>query len=153
MSPATFVHLRLHTEYSLKDSVVRIPELLERAAKLRMPAPTDAPELANTIAEFAKSGVGAPIRVLKVTDPEHQYDGTRCHVHFEPVAAAKTYDVWVSPYADGRGALQLGKAWTESGKLIVGLAPDTQFYVFVVYTDASGQISKPSAAFPIATAI
>ena len=38
MSPATFVHLRLHTEYSLKDSVVRIPELLERAAKLRMPA-------------------------------------------------------------------------------------------------------------------
>ena len=37
-SAATFVHLRLHTEYSLQDSVVRIPELTERAAKLRMPA-------------------------------------------------------------------------------------------------------------------
>src|SRR5262245_42815443 len=37
-SAATFVHLRLHTEYSLQDSVVRIPELLERAAQLRMPA-------------------------------------------------------------------------------------------------------------------
>jgi DNA polymerase-3 subunit alpha len=38
MAPATFVHLRLHTEYSLQDSVVRIPELVERAAKLAMPA-------------------------------------------------------------------------------------------------------------------
>ncbi|HET9865048.1 MAG TPA: DNA polymerase III subunit alpha [Steroidobacteraceae bacterium] len=37
MQPA-FVHLRLHTEYSLKDSVVRIPELVERAAELGMPA-------------------------------------------------------------------------------------------------------------------
>ncbi|HEX6638289.1 MAG TPA: DNA polymerase III subunit alpha, partial [Steroidobacteraceae bacterium] len=38
MSQATFIHLRLHTEYSLQDSVVRIPELVERAAELRMPA-------------------------------------------------------------------------------------------------------------------
>ena len=41
MSPSaqpTFVHLRLHTEFSLQDSVVRIPELVERAAQLGMPA-------------------------------------------------------------------------------------------------------------------
>src|SRR5688572_16520722 len=41
MSPSVqpaFVHLRLHTEYSLQDSVVRIPELVERAAQLGMPA-------------------------------------------------------------------------------------------------------------------
>jgi DNA polymerase-3 subunit alpha len=37
ISPA-FIHLRLHTEYSLQDSVVRIPELVERAAQLGMPA-------------------------------------------------------------------------------------------------------------------
>ena len=36
MSP--FVHLRLHTEYSLLDSVLRIPELLARTAELGMPA-------------------------------------------------------------------------------------------------------------------
>src|SRR3954469_13797991 len=36
--PGSFVHLRLHTEYSLQDSVVRIPELVERAARLGMPA-------------------------------------------------------------------------------------------------------------------
>src|SRR5688572_32273795 len=38
MAAATFVHLRLHTEFSLKDSVVRIPELVERCAALGMPA-------------------------------------------------------------------------------------------------------------------
>ena len=38
MPPAAFVHLRLHTEFSLQDSVVRIPELVERVAALGMPA-------------------------------------------------------------------------------------------------------------------
>ena len=38
MSSAVFVHLRLHTEFSLQDSVVRIPELVERTAALGMPA-------------------------------------------------------------------------------------------------------------------
>ncbi|MBC8028204.1 MAG: DNA polymerase III subunit alpha, partial [Steroidobacteraceae bacterium] len=33
-----FVHLRVHTEFSLQDSVVRIPELVERTAALGMPA-------------------------------------------------------------------------------------------------------------------
>ena len=32
---ATFVHLRLHTEYSLIDSVVRVPELIEAVAAAR----------------------------------------------------------------------------------------------------------------------
>src|SRR6186713_144495 len=38
MPSAAFVHLRLHTEFSLQDSVVRIPELVERTASLGMPA-------------------------------------------------------------------------------------------------------------------
>src|SRR5690349_16222069 len=38
MSSAKFVHLRIHTEFSLQDSVVRIPELVEQVAKLGMPA-------------------------------------------------------------------------------------------------------------------
>ena len=33
-----FVHLRLHTEYSLSDSVVRIPELVTAVAAAGMPA-------------------------------------------------------------------------------------------------------------------
>jgi DNA polymerase-3 subunit alpha len=35
---ASFIHLRLHTEFSLQDSVVRIPELVEKTAQLGMPA-------------------------------------------------------------------------------------------------------------------
>jgi DNA polymerase-3 subunit alpha len=38
MSTPGFVHLRLHTEYSLVDSVVRVPELIEAAAAADMPA-------------------------------------------------------------------------------------------------------------------
>ncbi len=38
MPSPEFVHLRLHTEFSLQDSVVRIPELVEKAASLGMPA-------------------------------------------------------------------------------------------------------------------
>jgi DNA polymerase-3 subunit alpha len=33
-----FVHLRLHTEYSLVDGIVRVPELMAAAAAARMPA-------------------------------------------------------------------------------------------------------------------
>jgi DNA polymerase III subunit alpha len=33
-----FVHLRLHTEYSLVDGVVRVPELMEAVAAAGMPA-------------------------------------------------------------------------------------------------------------------
>ncbi|MGE0580984.1 MAG: DNA polymerase III subunit alpha [Steroidobacteraceae bacterium] len=38
MSGAGFVHLRVHTEYSLVDSVVRVPELVAAAAAAGMPA-------------------------------------------------------------------------------------------------------------------
>ncbi len=115
-----------------------------RLSRLRMPVPTSAPELENPITELAKAGVGAPTTVKRVTDPQHQYDGTRCHVEFEPVAGATGYDVWVSPYADGKGAMQLGKGWKESGQMITGLRPGREFYVFVVYTDKDGKASKPS---------
>src|SRR6185369_16408667 len=37
ISPA-FIHIPIHTEYSLQDSVVRIPELVARVAQLGMPA-------------------------------------------------------------------------------------------------------------------
>jgi DNA polymerase-3 subunit alpha len=33
-----FVHLHLHTEFSLLDGACRIDELLDQAAKLEMPA-------------------------------------------------------------------------------------------------------------------
>jgi DNA polymerase-3 subunit alpha len=38
MSSPGFVHLRLHTEFSLQDSVIRVPELMQAVASLGMPA-------------------------------------------------------------------------------------------------------------------
>ena len=52
--PPMFIHLRLHTEYSLVDSVVRIPALVEQVAERGMPAVaiTDIGNLFGWIAGF-----------------------------------------------------------------------------------------------------
>jgi len=120
-----------------------------RLSKLRMPIPAGSPDIENPITDLEKNGVGAPTQVLKVADPDHMYDGTRCHVFFNTVDGAKGYDIWVSPYADGRGAIKLAGGWTESGKLLEGLRPETNFYIFVAYTDKDGKVSKPSQPLKI----
>ncbi len=38
MSAAGFVHLRVHSEYSIADGLIRLPDLARRAAELSMPA-------------------------------------------------------------------------------------------------------------------
>ncbi len=71
-SAAAFVHLRLHTEYSLEDGLIRIGPLLDRVAELGMPAVamTDWHNLfalvkfyRAAIARGIKPIVGADIRV------------------------------------------------------------------------------------------
>jgi hypothetical protein len=120
-----------------------------RLSRIRLPAPKAAPELDNPIGRFAAEGVGQPATIGKIAPPEREYDGRRCNVFFDAVAGAASYDVWVSPYADGRGAIQLGKGWTASGQLLTGLSPNTDLYLFLVYTDANGKTSKPSAGFKV----
>ncbi len=70
----SFVHLRLHTEYSLEDGMVRINSLLDRVAELGMPAVamTDWHNLFGlvkfyqaAIARGIKPIVGADIRVVE----------------------------------------------------------------------------------------
>jgi hypothetical protein len=120
-----------------------------RLSRLRMPVPAGMPELANPIARLTESGVGAAPVVTKVAPPEREPDGTRCLVFFEKSPDAATYDVWASPYADGRGAVDLGKGWTEPGQLLTGLRPHTDFYLFVVAVAKDGKRSKPSAGFKV----
>ncbi len=38
MKPTSFVHLHLHSEFSISDGLCRIPDLIEKCAKLNMPA-------------------------------------------------------------------------------------------------------------------
>jgi hypothetical protein len=120
-----------------------------RRSRLRMPLPAAAPDLANPIRAMTVAGTTAGPEVTKVTPPERAYDGRRCHVHFAPAAGAKAYDVWVSTYADGRGATLLGKGWTAPGQLLTGLAPNINLYLFVVAKDPAGWSSRPGKGFKV----
>jgi hypothetical protein len=120
-----------------------------RRSRLRMPLPTTAPELANPIRKLAEAGTTAGPNVTKIAPPEREYDGRRCHVHFAPSAGAKSYDLWVSAYADGRGAILLGKDWTGPGQLLTGLSPNVDLYLFIVAKDTAGKSSQPGNGFKI----
>jgi DNA polymerase-3 subunit alpha len=60
-----FVHLRLHTEYSLLDGIVRVPELMSAVAAAGMPAValTDQSNLFAMV-KFYKEALGAGIKPL-----------------------------------------------------------------------------------------
>lgn len=120
-----------------------------RLSRLRMPVPSAPPDLANPIRDLTESGTEAGPEVTKIQPPEREYDGRRCHVHFTTVATAKTYDVWVSTYPDGRGAILLGKDWTAPAQLLTGLSPNIDLYLFVVAKDAAGKPSKPGKGFKV----
>ena len=62
MPEAPFVHLHVHSEYSILDGACRIPALVEKAARLEMPAValTDHGSLAGAVElhrEARKAGV------------------------------------------------------------------------------------------------
>ena len=79
---AGFVHLHLHTEYSLVDSTVRIPELVARCSEQKMSAValTDQNNLfglvkfyRKAIAEGVKPIIGLDLRIVNDDDPEHPF--------------------------------------------------------------------------------
>ena len=67
--PANFVHLRVHTEFSLHDSLVRIKPLIKRVAELNMPACaiTDLTNFYGLI-KFYKAAQGAGIKPIAGSD-------------------------------------------------------------------------------------
>ncbi|MDX1507800.1 MAG: PHP domain-containing protein, partial [Woeseiaceae bacterium] len=78
----TFVHLHVHTEYSLVDSTVRIPALMQSCAEERMPAValTDKNNLfgmvkfySKAVAAGVKPLIGADIRIIDDGDPDRPY--------------------------------------------------------------------------------
>jgi hypothetical protein len=146
--PASDGDVRLGDLYAEYDAEADGTPEAVRLAAISMPVP-EVKGLANPIAELAASGTGAALKIERITLPAQQADGTQCHVHFPKVEGAKQYDVLASPYADGRGALPVGNAWKEPGGLIRGLRPNTDFYLFVTYTDNEGNVSKPSAPLKI----
>src|SRR5256714_5550615 len=65
MARDSFVHLHLHTEYSLLDGAIRMKELMEKTAELKMPAVamTDHGNLYGAI-EFYQEARGAGIKPI-----------------------------------------------------------------------------------------
>ena len=63
--PASFVHLRLHTEYSLVDGLVRVKPLVKTLAGMNMPAVavTDQNNLCSLV-KFYKAAMGAGIKPI-----------------------------------------------------------------------------------------
>ena len=78
MSASSFVHLHVHTEYSLVDSTVRIPALMTNVAADGMPAiaMTDSNNLfglvkfyRRAVAAGIKPIIGADLRIANEDDP------------------------------------------------------------------------------------
>jgi hypothetical protein len=120
-----------------------------RQARLRMPVPVAPAALANPLTKLRQTGTGDGPTITKIEPPAREYDGRRCLVHFAPAAKGAKYDIWVSPYADGRGAVQLGVGWAGPGQLLTGLSANVDLYLFVVAVDAAGRRSRPGPGFKI----
>lgn len=85
MSQPPFIHLNVHSEYSIVDSTIRIPQLIGQIKDMGMPAVaiTDVNNLFGTIKFFnaaKKAGikpiVGADVLVQKDDDPDHTWEIT-----------------------------------------------------------------------------
>jgi len=65
MSEAQFVHLRVHSEFSLVDGLVRVKELVKAAAKYGMPAVglTDQTNF-YALVKFYKAALGAGVKPI-----------------------------------------------------------------------------------------
>ena len=68
MQPA-FIHLRLHTEFSLVDGIVKIKPLINRLADLNMPAiaVTDHANLFSLV-KFYKAALGQGVKPISGAD-------------------------------------------------------------------------------------
>jgi DNA polymerase-3 subunit alpha len=118
--PAAFVHLRLHTEYSLNDSVVRVPELIAAVAAGGMPAVAVTDEgnlfaMVKFYREALKAGVKPLIGVdLLVGEEAERQTPTRLTLLCQSQAGYRNLARLVSrTYLEGqgRGAPRLERSW------------------------------------------
>lgn len=122
MSP-TFIHLRLHTEYSLSDGLVRIEDLLETTAKLQMPAVavTDNMNLFATV-KFYKEALSTGVKPIIGADcwihnPQNEKQPFRLTLLCQNDQGYKNLIELISQaYLEGQGTGSpiLQRAWLET---------------------------------------
>ncbi|TLY94671.1 MAG: DNA polymerase III subunit alpha [Gammaproteobacteria bacterium] len=131
--PHGFVHLRLHTEYSLSDSVVRVPELVAAVAAAGMPAVavTDQGNLFAMVKfyrEALKAGVKPLVGVdLLVAEEGERQPPTRLTLLCQSPAGYRNLARLVSrAYLEGqeRGTPRIERGWLSTGELegLIGLS-------------------------------
>src|SRR5438132_13545595 len=131
--PHGFVHLRLHTEYSLSDSVVRVPELIAAVAAAGMPAVavTDQGNLFAMVKfyrEALKAGVKPLVGVdLLVAEEGERQPPTRLTLLCQSPAGYRNLARLVSrAYLEGqeRGTPRIERGWLSTGELegLIGLS-------------------------------
>jgi DNA polymerase-3 subunit alpha len=136
MSPA-FVHLRLHTEYSLTDSVVRVPELIAAVAAGGMPAVAVTDEgnlfaMVKFYREALKAGVKPLIGVdLLVGEDAERQAPTRLTLLCQSQDGYRNLARLVSrAYLEGqgRGAPHLERSWLTRAALtgLIALSGGTE---------------------------
>ncbi|MFK7976573.1 MAG: DNA polymerase III subunit alpha [Halioglobus sp.] len=140
-----FVHLRLHTEFSLVDGLVRIKPLVKRVAELGMPAVcvTDVCNFYGLIklhqAAFS-AGVqplfGADLRVMEADDPDRAHPLcllamnqtgyrnlttliSRAYTDGQQLGVPYVHRAWLEEFADGLIALSCGAAG-DVGQALLG---------------------------------
>ena len=133
----------LHAEY--RSEADKGAEAI-RLSKLRAPQ-TGVGELPNPVAEIAKTATLPAGKILSVKDPQTWFNGTNGDFAFELPPEAVSWDVWVAPSKDGRGALRLGKTLRKNPCNVSGFIAGQTFYAFVVWSDKGGKVSKPSEPF------
>ena len=91
MADAPFVHLHVHSEYSILDGACRIPDLVERAAELEMPAVslTDHGSMAGAVQLFkAAKGTGVkPIVGCEVYVADDRHAQKKGYAHLTLLAS------------------------------------------------------------------
>src|SRR5690349_14826535 len=94
MSEAPFVHLHVHSEYSILDGACRIPDLVKRAAELEMPSVslTDHGSMAGAVQLFKQAkGTGVkPVIGCEVYVADNRRALTKGNAHLTLLAADNT---------------------------------------------------------------
>ena len=115
-----FVHLRLHTEYSLSDSLVRIGPLVDRVAALQMPAVAVSDQCNFFgLVKFYKKAIGMGIKPLFAVDiPVREGEDRETPTLLCLLAASETgyrnlTELISRAYTEGQhlGVAQVDKAW------------------------------------------
>ncbi len=122
----SFVHLRLHTEYSLVDGIVRVPELMAAVSAAAMPAValTDQSNLFAMV-KFYKEALGAGIKPLIGVDAWIREPGERAAPSRVVFLCQNLHgyrhltQLVTRSFLEGqrRGAPMLDRAWLEPGVL------------------------------------